>query len=188
MPSADTDVPRLLADLAERVATASPDQRGALWRLAEPGRQLDANLVRLPADGAVEEHMEPDLDVLLLVVEGSGTLYSEGRSQPLTPGALAWLPHGSRRALRASSAGLAWLTVHRRRPGMTIRSGPPADSALTAPSVPSVPSVPTVRTDEGGEGGESACWLNRVCPGCGRLAEGTAPVFCSQCGERLEVA
>ncbi|GAA2242730.1 hypothetical protein GCM10010430_25410 [Kitasatospora cystarginea] len=172
MPPTGSDVPRLLADLTECVAAASPDQRGALWRLAEPGRQLDANLVRLPADGAVEEHAEPDLDVLLLVVEGSGTLYSEGRPQPLTPGALAWLPHGSRRALHASSRGLAWLTVHRRRPGMTIRSAPPADPAPA---------------DRPTGGGDPACWLDRVCPACGRLAEGAAPAFCSRCGERLEV-
>ncbi|KJK59259.1 cupin domain-containing protein [Saccharothrix sp. ST-888] len=168
MPS--TDVPRLLADLPECVATASPEQRGALWRLAEPGRQLDANLVRLPAGGAVEEHVEPDLDVLLLVVEGSGTLWSEGRSQPLTAGALAWLPRGSHRALRADPAGLAWLTVHQRRPGLTIR---PARAATTAPA-------------ETTEGGEPPCWSNRVCPACGRPAEGTAPSYCSRCGERLE--
>ena len=43
--------PRVLARIAELLAAAAPDERGALWHLAEPGRELDANLVRLPPGG-----------------------------------------------------------------------------------------------------------------------------------------
>ncbi|MEV7600674.1 hypothetical protein AB0O91_25215 [Kitasatospora sp. NPDC089797] len=32
------------------------------------------------------------------------------------------------------------------------------------------------------EGGESACWLDRVCPECGRLRERPGPGPCGNCG------
>jgi hypothetical protein len=34
---------------------------------------------------------------------------------------LLWLPHGSTRSITAGPQGLAYVTVHRRRPGMQIR-------------------------------------------------------------------
>lgn len=95
---------------------------GALWRLAESGRQLDANLIRIPPQGRIDTHTEPDLDVLLLVVAGDGTLGPAADPQPLAPGSLVWLPHGSERSLVAGSRGLSYVTVHRRRPGMQIRT------------------------------------------------------------------
>lgn len=121
-PAAPDPAPRVLCDTG---SLAPPDQAvaGALWRLAEPGRQLDANVVRLPPARRVDPHTEPDLDVLLLVVAGDGTLLSAEGTQPLGAGSLAWLPHGSTRGLVAGAAGMSYLTVHRRRPGMRI--GPP---------------------------------------------------------------
>lgn len=117
--------PRLLCDI--RTLTAlDPAPAGALWKLSEPGRQLDANLVHLPPHERVGTHREPDLDVLLLVVAGHGTLDSPAGTEPLTEGALLWLPHDATRALTAGAEGLSYLTVHRRRPGLSIRSGPPA--------------------------------------------------------------
>ncbi|MFF0728312.1 hypothetical protein [Streptomyces sp. NPDC004134] len=35
------------------------------------------------------------------------------------------------------------------------------------------------------EGGESVCWLERVCPECGRLADTAPPVRCTRCGTLL---
>ncbi|MFH9353310.1 hypothetical protein [Kitasatospora sp. NPDC017646] len=32
------------------------------------------------------------------------------------------------------------------------------------------------------QGGESACWLDRVCPECGRLRERPGPGPCENCG------
>jgi len=34
-------------------------------------------------------------------------------------------------------------------------------------------------------GGDAACWLDRVCPGCGGLAEGEPSVRCIRCGHDL---
>ncbi|MEU5208505.1 hypothetical protein [Streptomyces sp. NPDC020742] len=120
-------VPHLLCD-AKALAALGPAPAGALWRLAEPGRQLDANLVHIRPAERIEPHIEPDLDVLLFVVAGDGTLGTTGEPQPLTEGGLAWLPHGSTRSITAGEAGLSFLTVHRRRPGLQIRPpAPPGD-------------------------------------------------------------
>ena len=152
MPS--TPTPRLLADLCE-VAAAPAGRAGALWKLTESGRQLDANLVHLPAHRRVERHVEPELDVLVLVLGGQGTLHAlpaepaagrerfadraspadrENAGDPaggedperlsLTEGVVCWLPHGSARAIEAGPAGLTYLTVHRRRPGLRIAARP----------------------------------------------------------------
>ncbi|MET7637830.1 hypothetical protein [Streptomyces sp. NPDC005438] len=125
---ADVQVPRVVCDttsLTEDTSTPS----GALWRLAEPGRQLDANVVRVPPGGGVDAHVEGDLDVLLLVVAGDGTLGTAEGARSLTPGSLLWLPRGASRSLVAGGEGLCYLTVHRRRPGMWIQSRPDVPDA-----------------------------------------------------------
>ncbi|MEU6546205.1 hypothetical protein [Streptomyces sp. NPDC046859] len=111
---------RLLCDVT--TLTDAPASAGVLWRLAEPGRQMDANVVHLPPGRRVDTHVEPDLDVLLLVVGGEGTVTGPGGDQHLATGALLWLPRGCRRALAAGEPGLSYVTVHRRRPGMTVHS------------------------------------------------------------------
>ncbi|MET9768873.1 hypothetical protein [Streptomyces sp. NPDC006415] len=166
-------VPRVLARIAELLAAAAPDGRGALWHLAEPGRELDANLVRLPPGAEVGEHQEDVLDVLLVVLEGAGSVRAgDGQVLDLGTGTVLWLPRTSRRALAAGPDGLTYLTVHRRRPGLAIK--PPSGAYEGG-------------TYEGGayEGGEGPCMLDRVCPECGRLSQDPAPVFCSRCGERF---
>ncbi|MFB9738653.1 MULTISPECIES: cupin domain-containing protein [unclassified Streptomyces] len=100
---------------------ATGEATGALWKLAESGRQLDANVVRLAPGTRVAPHVEPDLDVLLVVVAGDGMLDGGEVPRELTEGAVVWLPHGSTRGITAGGDGLAYLTVHRRRPGMQIR-------------------------------------------------------------------
>ncbi|MGW2486184.1 cupin domain-containing protein [Streptomyces sp. NPDC001606] len=120
--------PRLLCD-ARALAEAPPVPSGVLWKLAESGRQLDANVVRLAPDTRVAAHAEPRLDVLLMVVAGDGVL-GQGTAEeprPLAEGALVWLPHGATRSITAGPGGLTYLTVHVRRPGMAI--GRRADTA-----------------------------------------------------------
>lgn len=114
--------PTLVCDTAALI-DALPDTAGVLWKLAESGRQLDANVVHQPAGRRVETHREPDLDVLLLVLSGDGILGVGDEDTPrrLESGMLMWLPHTSTRSITAGQGGLTYLTVHRRRPGMQIR-------------------------------------------------------------------
>ncbi|MER0245930.1 hypothetical protein AAHZ94_28930 [Streptomyces sp. HSW2009] len=176
-----------------------------MWRLSPDQRQLDANVIRLPAGAEVAAHLEARLDVLLYVIDGGGRLFNDAApeadaeagsaagasptvtaqatpapatpaeqsdndgQQPSTegqlvrPGDLVWLPRGSRRAVSAGPAGLVYLTVHRRRPGLTIGAPAPIER----------------------EGGDAACLLHRVCVECGRLAPETDARYCSRCGTVL---
>lgn len=154
----------VLARMADLVRAMPADRGGALWRLAAQERQLDANVVRLAPGAGVAVHVEPDLDVLVFVVNGRGELEADGGAEALEAGCVVWLPRGSRRGLTAGPHGLDYLTVHRRRPGMTIGRAPGAERA----------------------GGEPVCLLDRVCPECGRLApEGAEVRFCARCGTAL---
>ncbi|MGA4958930.1 hypothetical protein [Streptomyces lavendulocolor] len=196
----------VLARMPEVTRDVPADRSGALWRLAEDGRQLDANVVRLAAGTRVAVHVEPDLDVLLYVVEGTGRLDTAEGGQPVEAGCLVWLPHGSRRGMAAGPEGLAYLTVHRRRPGLSIgtasaragtaRTGTTDAGTARAGAVPpgaAAPGADAAREagavpEAGGEreGGEAACLLDRVCPECGRLAPAETGVrFCGRCGTRL---
>lgn len=159
--------PEVLAVLGDLLAAAAPADRGALWQLDRQIRELDANLVRLPPGAEVGEHQENVLDVLLVVLEGSGRLTPGDGGEPLTlgPTTAMWLPRTSRRSLAAGPDGLAYLTVHRRRPGLAITPAPA--SAVTY------------------EGGEAPCALDRVCPECGRMSQESAPTYCGACGERF---
>jgi quercetin dioxygenase-like cupin family protein len=114
-------VPHILCN-AHAVTARLGTPGGALWKLAEPGRQLDANLIHQPRGQRVDTHAEPDLDVLLLVLAGDGVLGTADETIHLTGGTMLWLPRGSSRSLAAGEDGISYLTVHRRRPGMQIRS------------------------------------------------------------------
>lgn len=161
------DTARVLAELNDRLVEAPADRQGALWRLTEPGRGLDANAVRLPPRGSVDWHREDVLDVLLIVLDGEGRLDTAEGAYDLTPHSLVWLPRTSRRALHAGPAGLYYLTVHLRRPGMTIGSAAPSAAPAEQP------------------GGEAACLLHRVCAACGRLAQESEARYCARCGTEL---
>jgi quercetin dioxygenase-like cupin family protein len=118
-PLSEQPTVRVLVDVHELVDD-SPVPSGARWTLAEPGRQLDANLIHLPAGQRVDTHTEPDLDVILIVVAGGGTIGAPDREQALADGNIVWLPCASTRNITAGDNGLSYLTIHRRRPGLQI--------------------------------------------------------------------
>lgn len=132
----------VLCDVQALTGT-SPESSGALWKLAESGRQLDANLIRLPAGEHVGTHAEPDLDVLVLVATGNGVMDTPEGQLTLAAGVLLWLPHGSTRSITAGPGGLVYVTAHRRRPGMQIRR-PSDPTPVTSPQ----PMTPARRTRE----------------------------------------
>ncbi|MFF3493007.1 hypothetical protein ACFYWS_16780 [Streptomyces sp. NPDC002795] len=158
-------MPAAHVTLADVLSAAAPEATGALWRLDGAARQLDANVVRLRPGGGGNAYVETELDVLIVVVEGHGTLHRAGVDEEMAPGTLVFVPRGERRAVSAGEDGLVYLTAHRRRPGMTIRRAEPRVTA---------------------EGGEAPCLLPRVCASCGRAADDTGALYCARCGERLE--
>lgn len=106
-----------------------PEQprRGAVWSIAEPERELDSNLIRLPPGDSIPPHLGAEVDTLVHVVRGGGVLTTEDGEAPLQEGDVALLPRRTVRGFRAGEHGLEYLTVHRRRQSLRIRSGPPGD-------------------------------------------------------------
>lgn len=77
------DRPSILCDARTEIAKSETATIAILWRLSETGRQLDANLVHLAARQHIDLHAEPDLDVLIIVMGGSGDLRAENLSMRL---------------------------------------------------------------------------------------------------------
>lgn len=121
-----TPLPRVLVDTTDvgdgQAATADPT--GVVWKLPVRDRDLDSNVIALPADGSIEPHTGPELDVLIHVLGGSGQLTTERGTIDLAPGTLLWLPRRSRRAFTAGPSGLRYLTVHQRRQSLTLEPPP----------------------------------------------------------------
>jgi uncharacterized protein (DUF2249 family) len=118
-----TPLPRVLINTGAAVRAAARDATGAIWKLQMRDRDLDSNVVALPAGGSVDAHAGPEIDVLLHVLSGSGRLVTEIGEIPLETGALIWLPRRSRRRIAAGSEGLRYLTVHQRRQALTLTPG-----------------------------------------------------------------
>lgn len=125
------DLPRVVADT--NALHAEPDaDAGAVWRLEPAGRQLDANVIRIAADGQIEAHLGPDLDVLLHILAGSGQIVTATDPIHVQAGGLVWLPRRSRRAILAGPDGLTYLSVHPRRPALTIATRDTATADISA--------------------------------------------------------
>lgn len=92
---------------------------GVHWTLADAS-DLNANLVHLGPGSAVEEHVNREVDVLLVIVDGGGTVVLDGDVHHLVPRSAIHLPRGSTRRIAAGADGLWYLTVHRRRGGPQI--------------------------------------------------------------------
>ena len=102
-------------DLATIVGTGD----GVHWTLATPG-DLNANLVVLDPGHAIEAHTNNEVDVVMVVLAGTGHATVDGVERELRPDVLLHIPRGTSRAVVADDAGMRYLTVHRRRGPLQI--------------------------------------------------------------------
>lgn len=116
-------LPRVLVDTNTLQEVDAP---GAAWALGVRDRDLDSNVIVLPAGEGIDAHIGPDLDVLILVLAGAGVLTTERGAIDLSPGQLVWLPRRSQRAFAAGVEGLRYLTVHQKRQSLVLETSPPA--------------------------------------------------------------
>lgn len=94
---------------------------GAVWSLPHGG-DLDANLVRVAPGGAIAEHVNDEVDVLVFVQSGSGALRVDGQTHALRGDVLALVPRGASRSITAGPQGVTYLSVHVRRGPLRIRA------------------------------------------------------------------
>jgi mannose-6-phosphate isomerase-like protein (cupin superfamily) len=89
------------------------DHPGVHWSHA--GGDLNVNVVRLPAGAVIDDHVNDEVDVLVVVVGGFGTATVDDEVIPLGPRSLVVIPAGTTRAIAAGASGLDYLTGHRAR-------------------------------------------------------------------------
>lgn len=93
---------------------------GVVWT-APPGLDLNANLVVLHAGEAIPEHVNPSLDVLLVVLAGTGVVQVDDQRVQVRAHTALLIPKGASRSMApAGGDGLRYMTVHVARPPMQI--------------------------------------------------------------------
>jgi quercetin dioxygenase-like cupin family protein len=115
---------RLIVDLAA-LATSGPDA-GPVW--THQTNDLNVNLVVFTAGNGVAEHVNAEVDVLVVGIAGQGRVDMDGRAHSLGAGQALVIPNGARRAIRAESARFAYLTCHRRRAALWPTVRPPSET------------------------------------------------------------
>jgi quercetin dioxygenase-like cupin family protein len=108
-------------NLKDAAATAS-DRAGVIWTLDESS-DLNANLVRFGTGQGVEEHVNDEVEVIVVGVSGSGIVRVDREEHALSAGVLVFIPKGAARATVSASEDFTYLTVHRRRRPLQIGLG-----------------------------------------------------------------
>src|SRR5262245_11138267 len=106
--------PENVIDIAASLRQTSND--GPIWSMNS--EQLNVNLLRLPTGDGIAEHVNNEVDVVLVIFEGSGDLTVDGVTYPLSPGRVLLVPRESTRTMRCTAGPLIYLTCHRRRAGL----------------------------------------------------------------------
>ncbi len=104
--------------LKDAAATAG-DRTGVIWSL-DTSSDLNANLVRFNSGQGVGEHVNDEVEVIVLGISGSGIVTVDREEHALSAGMLVLIPKGARRATVSTSEDFAYLTVHRRRRPLQI--------------------------------------------------------------------
>ena len=98
------------------VAATSGERAGVIWTL-DASSDLNANLVRFGTGEGVGEHVNDEVEVIVVGVSGSGIVTVDREEHALSAGMLVFIPKGARRSTVSTSEDFAYLTAHlRRRP------------------------------------------------------------------------
>ena len=97
----------------------SESAHGPSWTAG--GEDLNVKLLVFHAGEGVIEHVNTEVDVLMVAISGQGVLTIDGQSQALSAGDAVVVSEGSSRGIKAESERFAYLTCHRRRGGLRPR-------------------------------------------------------------------
>lgn len=95
---------------------AQSERQGLLW--TNTSDDLNTNLLLFTGGNGVDEHVNSEVDVLVVGVFGEGAITIDGVERPFAAGDVAIVPKGAARSFRAGKGRLAYLTCHRRRGGL----------------------------------------------------------------------
>ncbi len=88
--------------------------KGTVWTL-EGSEDLNANLVRFPSGEGVGEHVNKQVDVVMVGIDGSGTVTVDGEKHHLAAKSMVFVPKDARRSVKSESDEFAYLSIHRSR-------------------------------------------------------------------------
>jgi quercetin dioxygenase-like cupin family protein len=101
------------------IAASAAGRAGVVWAL-QGSSELNANLVCFGVGDGVGDHVNEEVDVIVVGVAGSGSVKVDGRELPVSEGTMIFIPRGTRRSTRATSGDFAYLSVHPRRGPLQI--------------------------------------------------------------------
>ncbi|MEO6866843.1 MAG: hemerythrin domain-containing protein [Gaiellales bacterium] len=132
--SSDTELrtPQLPADSSTREngVTAMPgvlradlkmlgaSRRGIPWSAAS--RDLNVTCLSWEPGHRIEAHRTSDRDIVVIGIDGSGTVTVEGVEQAVEPGTIVLSPAGTERCIEAGPDGFVYVSMHRRREAITL--------------------------------------------------------------------
>jgi mannose-6-phosphate isomerase-like protein (cupin superfamily) len=98
-------------------------QGGPQWGLAS--EDLNATLLWWPDQHTIAPHINNEVDVFLLVVNGSGVIVVNGQEFQVSAGQALLIPKGAERAIHSATGSFCYLNIHRRRRLMPTLEGKP---------------------------------------------------------------
>jgi len=87
---------------------------GPVFSLESP--DLDCNCLRFDKGEGIPLHINAQVDVAGVVLEGQGFLQVDGQQQLLNEGDFFYIPKGAARKLRSAGGHFTYLSFHARRP------------------------------------------------------------------------
>lgn len=81
----------------------------------QQSEDLSVNLISCTADQGVGSHVNTEVDVLVVGIDGDGSVEIDGHWHALRPGQVVVIAKGARRATQCNEGHFAYLTCHRRR-------------------------------------------------------------------------
>jgi mannose-6-phosphate isomerase-like protein (cupin superfamily) len=76
---------------------------------------LDCTFLVWRSGEEVKPHVNSEIDVVMVVLDGTGEVLVDGVAHPVGMGSVVVIPKNVERAIRVTSERLAYLNVHKRR-------------------------------------------------------------------------
>ncbi len=114
--SGSNERPATSAWINPRQIAASATANGAVWSLTSA--DLNMNVVVIAANAPIQRHLNREVDVVVIAVEGEGIVRVDEEEFRLGPQEILVIPKGSWRSIQPAGSSFSYMTIHRRRAGL----------------------------------------------------------------------
>ena len=102
--------------ISPRQIAASANTNGAVWSVTSS--DLNLNVVVISDDQPIQRHLNSEVDVVVVAVDGRGVVMVDEDEFRLEPQQVLVIPKGTWRSIRPDGRSFAYMTIHRRRAGL----------------------------------------------------------------------